>query len=220
MPLVMRRYLRHMAFCLLALALSSCLTSNSGPSVQPTTAASFLKINGIDEPAVVQQDTLHISRTRLVFGDLRISYLTSPPIKILEGQAGISFAAADKGDSVKIASREIPGQTYHSAGFSIALPGDIDVAHPEFSIFVTGTYNGDSLEFGTDTTFTFDVNLNSPLKVPSQNARVSLTIVSNAVEWFKDSSGAIINPNTASGQRMIEGNITSSFDFEVSLSGM
>lgn len=95
--------------------------------------------------------------------------------------------------------------TYTSVQVQIHKPtGENDAAflqeHPEYdgvSIRVTGTYNGTPFVFTTGVTDVQNVTIEPPLVVPE--GTVSLTLALDLSGWFRNGSGALVDPATAMG---------------------
>ena len=95
--------------------------------------------------------------------------------------------------------------TYTSVQVQIHKPtGENDAAflqeHPEYdgvSIRVTGTYNGTPFVFTTGVTDVQNVTIDPPLVVPE--GTVSLTLALDLSGWFRNGSGALVDPATAMG---------------------
>lgn len=210
----MRYLILQITLALLLLSAAACGTSDRGPASGPSTALFSLRLDGIDEQLAVQQDSLNIASVRLILEDLRMAYQSGQPLVILEGQTGVTYTGDDNGSNLTLASGDIPGAIYRAIGFTLALPENPDTPNPEYSVFITGTYNGSDLQFGTGLTFEHDINLAQGLEVPPENASVDLVIVSDVRDWFTDQDGTIIDPGTQDGKDTIDMNIRSSFDIE------
>lgn len=208
------RYLLLLGIFALAVACSSSTDQNS---VTPTIAIFSVQADGVDEEFANETDTLQVSSARLAFNQLTLGFNAGPPIVVRDNPVAVSFDASNSGESVNIGSRDIPGNTYRSSGFSLVVPENLNVSHPEYSIFVTGMYNGQAFEFGTDTTFTSDLNISQSQLLPNQNAELRVAISFNVLDWFRGEQDQILNPSEASDREAIEANIRPSFDSDVSV---
>lgn len=194
----------------------SCSSSTNQTSVEPTTVNFLVTAEGINEKLTADQDTLEISSVRIVLKELRLGFDAGAPVMVRENDVAVSFDEMNRGDSVSIANTEIPGNIYRSSGFSVALPQNIDVEHPEYSIFVTGMYSGQNFEFGSDTTFASDQNFNQQQDIPLQNAQLKVTISFDLLEWFRGDQNDILNPREEAFKDEIEKNIRPSFRIDMS----
>jgi hypothetical protein len=112
-----------------------------------------------------------------------------------------------------------PG-SYDEVEFEIHKPSGDDgsdaaflQAHPEFagvSVKVTGTYNGQSFEYTTDLDAQEEIELSPPL-VAAESGSTDLTLLVDLDRWFRDGSGALLDPETANAghpnEALVEDNI-------------
>lgn len=194
------------------MGIMSC--SSNTNSITPSSATYYASVNSLGEEITTEQDTLQISTVRIVLEDLRLGY-DGPPQIIMPGEAAIYFTQTNSGQRRQIASRQIAAQTYYSSEFSVSLPDQISVEHSQYSIYMTGMYNGEQFEFGTDTTFSRGLNFTGGLNVPAQDALIELTVVADLEDWFRGDGGVLLNPQTSDGRSEIEKNIKPSFDVDV-----
>lgn len=101
---------------------------------------------------------------------------------------------------------DIPPGTYTEVKFTVhKATGDAaDSAfvrqHPELlnkSIRVQGTYNGTAFTYESDLDVDQELHLDSALVVSDTTTSTNLTIRVVLADWFKSSSGSLINPTTA-----------------------
>jgi hypothetical protein len=115
-----------------------------------------------------------------------------------------------------------PG-SYDRVEFELHKPSSSDdaafvAAHPEFdgaSVRVTGTYNGVDFTYTADFNTEMEFDL-APDLVVAETGAADLTVFAELDPWFRDSSGALIDPASAntggSNQGLVEQNIKSSLD--------
>lgn len=200
--------------CFAVLLLASCSTS-SNQTIEPSTVSYLVKIDGLNEEATTQQDTLRVMTAGIIVENVSMGIDAGPPLTIMPGQAVVSYDKSNSDQHIELASTPIQGNTYRSSSFSVALAEDIQVSHPEYSVYVTGIVNGEEFEFGTDLTFTRGFNFSQPLVVPAQNAAIEIILSTDLRTWFRKPQGGIINPLEAESQEKIEENIEPSFELDV-----
>jgi hypothetical protein len=130
----------------------------------------------------------------------------------------LGTAGAERVFSVTVA----PG-TYGAVEFEIHPPSGSDdaafvQANPAFagvSVHATGTYNGTPFDFVSDLEAEQEIHLASPLVVTDASA-TDLTLLVNLDTWFRDASGAILDPATAArgqaNESQVKDNIRASLD--------
>ena len=98
----------------------------------------------------------------------------------------------------------IPEGTYREIEFEIHKPGDdakdvaFKAANPLFaniSIRVQGTYNGQPFVFTSAVSQDVELEFNPPVVIAAGSNNVTIQV--DLTRWFKNSSGALIDPNTA-----------------------
>jgi hypothetical protein len=120
---------------------------------------------------------------------------------------------------------DIPSGTYTEIEFDIHKvedePDDIVFlqSHPEFdgkSIRVTGTFNGQAFLYESELGVEQELDLIPPLVVDEGSGSTNITILVDVDTWFRDSSGNVINPETANhggdNESLVNENITDSFE--------
>lgn len=92
-------------------------------------------------------------------------------------------------------------------------------AHPEFegiSIRVTGTYDGAGFVYTSALNVGQEVALSPPLVVGQDTGPIAVTLSVDVAGWFKDGSGALIDPATAlaggENEQLVVRNIRASFE--------
>lgn len=109
---------------------------------------------------------------------------------------------------------DIPPGTYTEVQFTIhKVSGDaVDSAfvrqHPEFlnkSIRVQGTYNGTPFTYQSDLDVDQELHLDTALVVSYTTTSTNLTIRVVLANWFKSSTGSLVNPATANVGGVNEG---------------
>jgi hypothetical protein len=98
-----------------------------------------------------------------------------------------------------------PG-SYDEVEFEIHKPSGDDgsdaaflQAHPDFagvSVKVTGSYNGHSFAYTTDLDAEQEIELSPPL-VAAESGSTDLTLFVDLDRWFRDGSGALLDPESA-----------------------
>ncbi len=114
----------------------------------------------------------------------------------------------------------VPEGTYERLDAHIQVPesGDASVAsflaaHPEFqgkSVRVEGTYKGTSFVYTAPIDAQLELRFNPPLVVTSASKNITVDV--DVASWFKDSSGAALDPTAPSNAATIAANIRKSFN--------
>jgi hypothetical protein len=104
---------------------------------------------------------------------------------------------------------DIPAGSYDEIEFEIhkvSSDGPDDAAfrqaHPDFvdiSIRVTGTFDAQAFVFETDLDVEQELDLAPPLVIGEDGGSTNVTILVDVGSWFRDQSGALVNP--ASGNK-------------------
>jgi hypothetical protein len=130
----------------------------------------------------------------------------------------LGTAGASRDFSVQIA----PG-TYDRVEFELHKPSTSDdagfvQANPAFdgtSVRVTGTYNGTTFEYTTDLNAEMEFDL-VPALVANETGATDLTLFVDLDKWFRDASGALVDPETGNhggiNEGLVEQNIQSALD--------
>jgi hypothetical protein len=91
-------------------------------------------------------------------------------------------------------------------------------AHPDLagvSVRVQGTFNGKAFTYTGSPKIEFKTSFNPPIVVDSTGAAKNITISVDLANWFKNSSGALIDPSTANtggaNAQLVADNIRRSF---------
>lgn len=91
--------------------------------------------------------------------------------------------------------------------------------NPDFvdiSIRVTGTFNGGAFVFESDLNVEQELTLSPVLVVDGTAALLNITILSAVDVWFRDATGAVIDPATANkgeaNENLVKNNIQDSFE--------
>lgn len=113
----------------------------------------------------------------------------------------------------------VPVGTYERLDAKIGVPesGDASVAtflaaHPEFkdkSVIVEGIYKGNPFVYTAAVDATLELRFNPPLEVTSTPKNITVDV--DVASWFKDSSGAALDPTLPANAALIAANIRSSF---------
>lgn len=109
----------------------------------------------------------------------------------------------------------VPAGTYHEIEFDIRRPGTdpADVAfvaaNPQFnnvSIRVEGTFNGTPFTFTSELDQEVQIDFNPPVTVSEGTNNVTIAV--DLRSWFRNSSGVLIDPSTASPGQPNESSVT------------
>jgi len=112
-------------------------------------------------------------------------------------------------------STTVPAGTYHEIEFDIRRPGTdpADVAfvaaNPQFnnvSIRVEGTFNGTPFTFTSQLDQEVQIDFNPPVVITDGTNNVTIAV--DLRSWFRNSSGVLINPSTASPGQPNESSVT------------
>lgn len=176
-------------------------------------------------------NTLVITKAQLVLRELEL--------KLSASTACADGEAADDCEEIKLApmlvdlpvttgvvtalSASIPAGSYSEIEFDIHKPGDdaldaaFKAANPAFaniSVRVEGTYNGQPFVFTSTANESVELEFTPPVVIDGSNNNI--TILVNLRNWFRTSSGALIDPATANpGQpnaSLVASNIKASLD--------
>ncbi len=122
------------------------------------------------------------------------------------------------GGAARSFSVPVAAGTYREVEFEIHTPShDEDAAfvqaNPHFagvSVKVTGTYNGTAFAFTSDLTAEEEIELSPPL-VTTEGAATDLTLFVDLDRWFREGTGALVDPLSANAgganESLVESNI-------------
>ncbi len=116
--------------------------------------------------------------------------------------------------------------TYDEIEFDIHKPSDDSAADSAFraanplftetSIRVEGSFNGQPFVYETDLNVDQEIELTDPLIVTDQTAATNVTLSVALDVWFRDASGALVDPETGNkgsvNENLIKDNIKDSFE--------
>jgi hypothetical protein len=86
-------------------------------------------------------------------------------------------------------------------------------AHPEFqtnSIIVKGTYKGKDFTYASPINTDLELHFNPPVVVTAASKNITVDV--DVASWFKDSTGAALDPSDPANAAVISANIRKSFD--------
>jgi hypothetical protein len=145
--------------------------------------------------------------------------------KLELGPVLLDLPLGGTGGAARSFSVPVPAGTYREIEFQIHKPSHDDdaafvQANPDFdgvSVKVTGTYQkaGDpapvSFAYTTDLEAEEEIELNPPL-VTTESAATDLTLFVDLDRWFRDGTGALVDPASANignpNETLVENNIT------------
>lgn len=216
-----------------ALVLAAC-SDASGPKGPAAVSLSFATRSqpaALASAAPITVDangsSLVINRIQAVFGEIELEPMDMPdcpasgegnecpelkldPVLVelpLDGVATLDLGAV------------IPAGTYKELEFEIdavesaeASGGPFLAAHPEFrgiSIRVEGTYNGEPFVYTTGLDTEVELEFENGFAVSGNPS--NLTVLVDVASWFKDVSGALLDPRNAENAGRIGDNIKVSF---------
>ena len=239
MPRLMSR-----ATAVAALALVGGACSDAGPSnmaqvsfnlaTQPVPAAvkgvAFADV-GTPETFTDGSNTLVINQVELVLREIELrragvtsecSNVSDDCEKLEVGPVLLDVPIGTTGAARTFSVELAPG-SYDKVEFELHKTSSSDdagfiAAHPEIadaSVRVTGTYNGVDFVYTGRFDSGQEFDLNPPL-VANETGGTDLTLFLDLDKWFRDSSGALIDPATANAgqpnQGVVEQNIKSAVD--------
>lgn len=114
----------------------------------------------------------------------------------------------------------IPAGTYHELEFKVdavesgehASAAAFLAAHPDFqnvSVRVEGTFNGEPFVFTTNEDVDFELEFASAVDVG--NGATNITVAIDLGAWFRDGSGAVVDPRDPGNSSLIVNNIKNTF---------
>jgi len=239
MPRLMSRAI---AVAVLALVGGAC--SDAGPSnmaqvsfnlaTQPAPAAmkgvAFADV-GAPETFTDGSNTLVINQVELVLREIELQRagvtsectgVSDECEKLEVGPVLLDVPLGTPGAARTFSVELAPG-SYDKVEFELHKASSSDdagfiAAHPEIadeSVRVTGTYNGVDFVYAGRFDSEQEFDLNPPL-VANETGGTDLTLFVDLDKWFRDSSGALIDPATANAgqpnQGIVEQNIKSAVD--------
>ncbi|MDX1637615.1 MAG: hypothetical protein R3281_06585 [Balneolaceae bacterium] len=193
---------------------SSC-SSSTDSSSQPSRIAYTMQVNSLGNEITDNSDALYVTSVRLVLETFELGLDNGPTVVVNPSEIEARVDDTEEGNSVQLFSNTVAGGTYRSTSFGVGLADDISVENPEYSILVTGTYGGTEFTFGTDIVFRRDFNFTGALFIPNQDFAVDVTITTDIEDWFTDREGAVLDPMASENRSLIETNIETSFDIEI-----
>lgn len=233
-----------LSLTLLALSLGAC-SDSGGPSnqgqlnfnlatrVAPVAAAgASLAVVGTPETFTDGTNTLVIDQVQVVLREIELhrTGLASDCLNAMDddceeleiGPLLVDLPLGTPGAS-RTFSVEIAAGSYDKMEFEIHKPSSSDdaafiQANPGFqdvSIRVTGTYNGNAFTYLGDYNDELQFNMVPDLTVGA-TAATELTLFADLNAWFRDQSGMLIDPATAStgspNESLVEENIKNSLE--------
>jgi hypothetical protein len=176
------------------------------------------------------ENTLIVTRAEVVLKEVELETIDSPDCD--EDSSGCDeFTSGpilldlplDGGTEQVVAIAVTPG-SYDEVEFDIhKVSGDDPAeavfrqAHPQMenaSIRVEGTFNGEAFTFVTDLDEEQERELSPPLVIADDSDPANVTLRFDMSRWFRDSSGTLIDPRTATtgepNESMVEENIKNS----------
>jgi hypothetical protein len=187
-------------------------------------------VGGTPETYSDGTNTLVIDRVQLVLREIELkrseattdcsATLDHDACERLElGPILLDLPLGGAGGAARSFSVEVAPGSYSEVEFEIHTPRHDDdaafvQANPDFegvSIKVTGSYNGAPFSFVSDLEAEEEIELN-PALVTSEGA-ADLTLFVDLDRWFRDGTGALLDPLTANAggpnERLVEGHIQS-----------
>jgi hypothetical protein len=226
---------------LLAASTLAACSDGSGPSTggqmsfslatRPATAAASsasASVIGTPETFTDGTNTLVIDTVQLVIRELEL--------KRVEATTSCTESGGDHCEKLEVGpllldlplgagaaralSVPLAAGTYSEVEFEIHQPSEDDAsdaafvqAHPDFanrSVLVTGTFNGTRFSYTSDLNAEEEIELN-PALVTTDTAAADLTLFVDLDRWFRDGTGALVDPATAAtglvNETLVETNI-------------
>jgi hypothetical protein len=179
--------------------------------------------------------TLVITRVAMVLREVELERLSTPdcPDGVEDDDACEEFEAGPflielptDGSVTTTVSVDADPDVYDEVEFEIHKPEDESAAdlaflsqHPDFegvSIRVEGTFDGASFVFLQDLNAEQEMPLIPPLDVSEGSGPVNLTLTVDVRSWFRDETGALLDPREANKgepfEALVEENIEASID--------
>lgn len=220
------------------LAVTGCDSSgsSSGPEVPVTTSFVAIGSNSgsvaaLHKPALQgakftdsEGDTLQIDRVRMFISQIEFDAAEDRDDPEVEPGPFLVDVPMEGGPEVQIESMLPPGKW---VGIELELDkreseDDVSGSFPtETSVEVSGTWSPAGTDSSATFTFTTDVdaereiNFATPLEV-SPDSTGNVTVMVNVNDWFRTSSGDLVDPRTAGNdgdnEDLVEENVTSGFE--------
>ena len=212
-----------------ALALAGCDSTNTGRegvSISFSTRAPAVAAVSDAQFAITVAEganTLVITKAELVLRELELKLSSTSTCatgtvedsceRIELGPMKIDLPTTDVVASP--ISTTVPAGTYHEIEFDIRRPGTdpadaaFVAANPQFnnvSIRVEGTFNGTPFTFTSQLDQEVQIDFNPPVTIAEGTNNVTIAV--DLRSWFRNSSGVLINPSTASPGQPNESSVT------------
>ena len=187
-----------------------------------------------DDTLVTGSDTLVLTSVELVLREIELKPAEVPSCQVSPKPAGcqefeagpVLIALPLDGSVAQQFALDIPAGSYREVDFEIhkVSPSDQEdaafrAAHPEFSgqsIRVTGTFNSQAFLYQTDLDVEQELMLVPPLEIMEGSGPTNLTIFVDLDGWFRDLTGALVDPDTGNkggaNESLINENIKKSLD--------
>jgi len=203
--------------------------TQSGAPGSPA-AAAYAPASMLDDTLISGSDTLILTSVQLVLREIelqRVEVANCDVEQCEEFETGPVLISLPLNSGVQT-SFEIPIDTgrYTEIEFEVHKVSAGDPAddafiqdNPDFediSIRVTGTFNGAAFVFETDLNVDQELALVPILVVDGTGGPLNVTILTAVDVWFRDATGAVINPATGNtgepNESLVEDNIEDSFE--------
>lgn len=230
----MRAFIAQYGILSFAVASSVLLTSACSDSLSPSAARSLSVSFATAKAAPARSisaslaaspaDSIILSKVQLVLSNIELAKVDATCRITTQGQQG------DCQDiEVNPAAIELPLTAGAKTAFAVGVPEgtysglearisparagtSIVTAHPELankSIRVEGTYGGVAFVYSTDLTAELELSFSPPIAVTTDGLNVTVGVDVNS--WFRDASGARLDPRNAANAATINANIRRSF---------
>ena len=204
--------------------------TQSAAATSPANAA-YAPASALDGPIISGADTLILISAQVVLREVELRRVEVPncddedacekfatgPVLIslpLDGSVSTEFEIPiDTGSytEVEFEIHKLSGDDPADSAFIRVNPGFADI-----SIRVEAVFNGDTVVFESDLNFKQELALSPTVVVDGTAAVVNVTILSAVDVWFRDATGAIIDPATANkggeNENLVKDNIRDSFE--------
>jgi hypothetical protein len=226
-------------------SLAACSADSTGPNASAagsvslsfsakgaSTSSASLSGGTISGALVGSSDVLVITKAQLVLAELELqraggscadtSSSSSDSCEELE-LAPTMIDLPVSGNVVGALSVQVPAGSYSALEAKITLPDTgrrggaaLIAAHPELrgaSVRVEGTFNGQAFVYTGTTRAQIESRFDPPLVADGSGINVTVSV--DLTNWFKTSSGALVNPSTANAgganAELVSSNIARSF---------
>lgn len=204
--------------------------TQSGAAGSPA-AAAYAPAPMLGDTLVSGSDTLILTSAQIVLREVELrraevascveedaceKFAIGPVLVSLPLDENITTAfeiAIDTGNYVEVEFEihKVSGDDPADAAFIQANP-----AFDDISIRVEGSFNGDAFVFVTDLNVDQELALSPAVVVDGTGGTINITIFSAVAVWFRDATGALINPATANkgeeNENLVKDNIKDSFE--------